>query len=245
MSNFLSFAELSVAQITQYRKAITDGFPNILSDSEGMREYWLRLEKCSPRTQLFLIGADDNVIGFMNTIPVYWDRPLSELPDDGWDWLAEKGIDDYNNNIKTNCLGGLQIIVTKENLGKGYSKVLIAEAKRMVEKMGFEHFFIPIRPTFKHRHPEMAMEEYIKLKQDDKIYDPWIRTHLNSGARIIKICKNAMNITGDVAYWEDLIGHKIESSGNHIVPGALNPVEIDIDKNYGEYREPNIWISYS
>ena len=31
---------------------------------------------------------------------------------------------------------------------------------------------------------------------------------------------------------------------NYLVPGALNPIEIDLQNDTGTYREANIWISH-
>lgn len=161
-------------------------------------------------------------------------------------------MEQYRNAIQSafpeiilNALGGLQIIVPKAYQGKGFSKLLIANAKKVVEGLGYEHFIIPIRPIFKHHHPEIKMVDYINLKKSDKVYDPWIRTHLYGGAKIIAVCENSMNVKGDLSFWENLMNQKINHSGQYIVKGALNPVFIEVEKNRGEYREENIWISYN
>ena len=241
----LTFLDLNKTQIEQYRNAINAAFPEIILRSQVMKSYWSKLEKYFPFTQIFIIGTDDNLIGFMNTVPVFWDKSLNELPDDGWDWMLRSGITDFEEGKQPNTLGGLQIIVTKEHQGKGFSKILITQAKKVVEKIGYKNFIIPIRPTFKHLHPEMKMSDYINLKKDTKIYDPWIRTHLKSGAKIIRICNNSMNISGDIPFWESLLNQKINTSGKYIATGALNPITIDFQKNHGEYREDNIWIAYA
>jgi len=235
---------LNETQFQQYKNTVRSAFPEILFQSEIVKNCWPTIEKYFPEFQLFIIDDNDNLIGFLNTLPIYWDQPLSELPDEGWDWLVNKGIHGYETNIKPNCLGGLQIIVCKEHLGKGYSKILIAEGKKVIMKFGFENFIIPIRPTFKSKFPEMEMNAYINLKQDQKTYDPWIRVHLTSGAKIIKICPRAMHIFGNIEMWEQLKGQKILNSGNYLIEGALNPVSIDVENDFGEYFEDNIWINY-
>jgi len=242
---YLPFSELNETQLKQYKIAHQSAFPDIILNSSVMQDYWPRIEKYFPFTQIFMLDHDKNLIGFMNTIPIFWDQPLDELSNDGWDWLVKKGINDYENNIQPNTLGGLQIIVTKENQGKGFSKLLIGRAKEVIKNLGYQNFIIPIRPTFKHHHPEMKMTDYINLKKEDRIYDPWIRTHLNSGAKIISVCENSMNISGDIIFWESLLNQKIDSSGMYLVKGALNKVHIDFEKNHGEYREDNIWITYN
>ena len=239
-----SFSELSPTLVDQYKTTVRSAFPDIIFQSEVVKNSCDKIQNYFPEFQIYYVDEDDQLIGFINAIPFYWDRPLDELPDEGWDWEVKVGIEGYENNIKPNCIGGLQIIVAKEHLGKGYSKQLIEEGKKMKEKLGFKNFLLPIRPTFKSKYPEMDMKDYINLKVDNKIYDPWIRTHLSSGAEIIKICPKAMHIYGDIPVWERLMNRKISKSGTYLVEGALNPVEIQVDKDYGEYFEDNIWINY-
>ena len=243
MKNLFTLSDLNEDLIEQYKNAIQNAFPNVILSSKVIAEYWDRVESYFPEYQIFLI-EDSRLLGFINAIPLYWDSPMKELPDEGWDWMLKKGVTDYERSREPNTLGGLQIIVTKENLGKGYSKTLISAAKRIVKELGFEHFIIPIRPTFKSRYPKMAMDEYINLKDGEKIYDPWIRTHLKGGAEIINVCTKAMYIDGNVKFWEGLLHSKIEKSGAYIVEGALSPVNINIETNHGTYYEDNIWISY-
>ncbi len=245
MTKYLTFSDLDDHLLKQYRKAIALAFPEIIINSQITKKYWDRLEKYFPQTQLFIVSEDNNLIGFMNAIPVFWDQPLIDLPNEGWDWLVKKGINDFENKVSPNSLGGLQIIVTKEYLGKGYSKLLIAKGKNVRENLGFKNFIIPIRPILKHKYPEMKMKEYMSLRENNIIMDPWIRTHIKSGAKIIKVCKNSMNVTGEINFWEGLLKNKIRKSGTYKVEGALNLVTINLEDNYGEYREENIWINYT
>ena len=248
MSNSIKtvcISDLNQTLFEKYKSTVYSSFPKVIFQSEVVKHCWPTLEKYFPEFQLFLIDGNQKLIGFINTIPIYWNKPLGDLPDDGWDWLVQNGIAGYENGVKPNCLGGLQIIVQKDQLGKGYSKLLIAEGKKIMERSGFENFIIPIRPTFKSKYPEMDMEEYINFKQGEKIYDPWIRTHNSSGAKIIKVCPRSMYIKGDLKYWEGLMNSKIKKSGYYIVEGALNPVWMDVENSSGEYNEANIWISYS
>ncbi len=239
-----NLSELSDSQFDLYKNSITSAFPKLIFKSHAIQNYWERLEKYFPDYQLLLINEDEDVIGSINTIPFFWDRPLSELPDEGWDWMLEKGVTDHENNLAPNFLGGLQVIVRKKYQGEGYSKWLIESGKQRMKEAGFDHLLIPIRPTFKHKHPQMKMEEYMQLKTDGVLYDPWIRTHTKSGAQIIRVCTHSMTIKGDLQYWEGILGQKIKHSGPFIADGGLNPVFIRFEDDLGIYIEENIWICY-
>lgn len=245
MTNFISLSNLSDKQIHQYHDAVCKAFPQIIGESSYIKRYWSLLEDYYPDWQRFLLDENKELIGFINTIPFYFDRALTHLPDRGWDWMLAKGIADREKGLVPNYLGGLQVIVRSEYQKMGYSKVILTHCKQLVQTSDLNNLVIPIRPTKKSLHPEMTMSDYIDLREDDKIYDPWIRTHINNGAEIIKICEESMLVEGDVAFWERLMDKPIVSSGNYILEGALRPINIDLEKNKGEYREPNIWIKYS
>lgn len=241
---FLNYNELDLAQKEQYNKVVNASFPDIILQSEIVKHCWAKVESYFPEYQRIWVDEQDLIVGIINTIPIFWNRTLESLPAEGWDWLMQKGIQDYENKIKPNILGGLQIILTKEHQGKGLSKLMIAEGKKLLQNNHFDNFIIPIRPTLKHQFPQMAMEDYLNYKVKNKTYDPWIRTHEKSGAQIISVCENSMNVKGDVSFWEKLTHKKIVETGFYEVRGALSPVRIDVKNNMGEYREPNIWLYY-
>lgn len=180
----------------------------------------------------------------MNTIPFHWNQALDQLPEGGWDWMLKKGIEDYENNIKPNLIGGLQVIVPKKHQGKGYSKRMIKAVKALKTQMHFENLVIPIRPILKHQYPEMKMVEYLNLRKENKIFDPWIRTHVDSGASIIKVCSESMTVSGDLTFWKKITDQEIKQSGSYLFKGALNPTYINLEGGVGTYLEENIWICY-
>ena len=48
-----------------------------------------------------------------------------------------------------------------------------------------------------------------------------------------------------VGFWENWAKKSFDKSGLYPLEGALVPVEINLDKNYGRYEEPNVWMVYS
>lgn len=241
---YLKLGNLNQEMLHQYRKAVAAAFPPIIQNSAIILNHWSKVEAYFPHLQLFIFNPFDELIGFANTVAIHWDDAYENLPSEGWDWMVEKAIEDHENGLKPNCLGGLQIIIPKAHLGKGNSKIILKALKKMKVEAGLEKFIIPIRPTWKWKFPEMPMSEYVGYKPENKIYDPWIRTHLKAGAELINICESSMKISGDIPFWERMTKHKIEQSGEYLVPGALSKAFIDVPKNYGEYREANIWIKY-
>ena len=241
---FKNLSQLNKQELHAYRAAVQAAFPPIILNTAININRWQKIEKYFPSLQQFGFDENQKLIGFINTVTFNWNQEASLLPQDGWDWMVDQSIKDYEAKQKTNSIGGLQIIVCKEFLGKGYSKILIQKAKELKLENEFQNLFIPIRPTFKHHYAQMPMSEYLHFKKGEKLYDPWIRTHLKCGATVLNICENSMNVKEPLAYWEKLTDQVITSSGNILIDGALYPVKIDLENKMGEYREPNIWISY-
>ena len=53
-----------------------------------------------------------------------------------------------------------------------------------------------------------------------------------------------MKVTGSIEEWEDWTGMRFPESGPYVVPGALHPVEIDLEREIGTYEEPNVWMRH-
>ena len=216
----------------------------IIQPSGTGDNYWNKLFRYYPQYQLIYENADGEWLGFANTIPARYDGQLEDLPEEGWDWLISNGIDCHEKSIRPNVLGGLQIGVNPMFRGHGLSKKILAKAKESMKDHDLDLFILPIRPTLKDQHPEISMEEYMTWQEDGKIYDPWIRTHLNAGAKFIKVCHKAMTVEGSITDWERWTNKKFDKSGKYPIDGGLSLVEIDLENETGLYLEPNIWICY-
>ena len=54
-----------------------------------------------------------------------------------------------------------------------------------------------------------------------------------------------LQLVNSLAKWSAWTGMRFPESGAYIVPGALNPVDIDVEANEGVYIEPNVWTVHS
>lgn len=244
MHHFTSLPELTWTQLQQYREALKTAFPRVIRSSAVIAEYWERLERYFPTFQFCLVAGDGNLIGFMNAIPFRFNDPLDGLPDAGWDWMFTQGIADHEAGVKPNFLGSLQVVVRPEHQRMGHSKRLLKHAKHTVETTPLRQVVIPIRRTKKYLFPTLSMADYLKLRDSEEIYDPWVRTHLRGGAKIIRVCRKSMTVAGDLSFWEDLLDRPVTTSGEYTLPGGLRPVVVDTQRGGGVYEEPNVWVAY-
>jgi hypothetical protein len=81
--------------------------------------------------------------------------------------------------------------------------------------------------------------EYVLLPAD-----PWLRTHVRVGGRVLQVCPRSMVVPGTLAEWRDWTGLPFDTSGAVVVPGALVPVHCSVEQNHAVYVEPNVWVEH-
>jgi len=219
-------------------------WPKYMSQGPVLNEFWYPLFSLFADFQFFL-ETPEGIIGLGNSLPLRWDKPFNQLPEGGWDWALETGIRNYQDDKTPNVLNGVQVLVTGTSQGQGISYLIMNEMKKLAQRHDLDHIIIAVRPTHKSRYPLTPMTDYITWQRDDGLpFDPWLRAHVRGGARVIKPCHKAMYIPGTIAEWEQWTGMQFVASGSYIIPGALAPVTMDLERDIGEYHEPNVWVVY-
>lgn len=197
-----------------------------------------------PDFQFTLVDKNNNQpMAIGNSIPLRWENEIDNLPDEGWRWALESGIADHERDVKPNILCALQIVIFKEFRSQNLSQWAVRGMKLNGEQHGLRGLIAPVRPSAKPEYPLIPIGDYIKYTRDDgKLFDPWLRVHANVGARIVRVSYGAMYITGTVDEWKSWTGIDFDFDGEVSVPGALNPVIVDLAADRIDYHEPNVWM---
>ncbi len=211
---------------------------------DPVSELFVDLFEKLPQYQFsFVEPGTDNVIALGNCIPLAFDGNPGDLPDTGWDWALDKGIRDHDTGVQPNILSALQIVVANDYRGQGVSTLAVNHMKNLGRAQGFKAMVAPVRPNSKSLYPLTPMEQFIRWQREDGLpFDPWLRVHARSGAKIIRVAHKAMRIPGTIAEWEEWTQMRFPESGEYVIPGALNPVTIDRENDRGVYIEPNVWM---
>jgi len=210
-------------------------------------EHWHELFDRFEEYQFALLDIESNHMAAMaNSVPFYWDQPLEELPEGGWDWVFVKAVEDHKKGIVPNIQSAIQINIHPEYQSRGLSPMMINAMREIGKSKGFQDLVAPVRPNQKNQYPLISIDDYIQWTNSEGLpFDAWLRVHARAGARIIKPCHEAMKITGTLTNWEEWTGLKFPQSGQYIIPGALNPITVDHEKDEGIYIEPNVWMQHS
>jgi hypothetical protein len=85
------------------------------------------------------------------------------------------------------------------------------------------------------------MDDYLGWRTPaDEPFDPWVRTHLRVGARMLGVARSSMTITGSTDDWRTWVEYPLPGPGSYLVPGGLAPLVVE--DGVGTYVEPNVWL---
>jgi hypothetical protein len=221
-------------------------WPVFLNHGAVVMALWRFLYELAPEYQFALVDEQTGSLAAMgNCIPIRWDRDPQTLPDGGIDAVLQDGVACLREGATPTAVSALMIVVSPSQLGHGISRDAVRAMTEVVSRHGLGDLVAPVRPTEKHRYPLVPMESYMYWRRDDGLpFDPWIRVHERVGGEILRSASAAMRVTGSVAEWERWTGMDLQHSGVYVVPGALVPIEIDRERDIGEYLEPACWIRH-
>ncbi len=222
-------------------------WPEFMLHDAVANELWHELLDRFPNYQLALLDkAKNRVAGMANSFPIRWDDSLEDLPQDGWDWAFQEAVKNHKNGVIPNYHCAIQIVLRHEYQGQGLSQPMVRAVRAVSKAQGLQALIIPIRPSEKSKYPLTSPDDYIRWKTEEGFpFDAWLRVHVRAGATVIKVCHESKTIRGTRAEWENWTGLKIPQSGQYIIDGALNPIDVNLEKDEGIYIEPNVWIVHA
>ena len=132
------------------RLLTAETWPEFIRHDDVSDEYWIRLIEIFEEYQLLLV-ENDEILSIITTVPLHYVGELSSLPEEGWDWVVRKSVEDFENNLEPTLLAGIQIVINPEHQGKGVSYTAVSEMAAFAKKKGFSQLIIPVRPSMKFR----------------------------------------------------------------------------------------------
>lgn len=226
-----------------YQQLIDDNWDVIGTLDDVGYEFWFDMLDVHSAYQ-FGVYLNGELAGVGNCVPLWEKESIEDLPDEGWRWAIKSSL--KNESGKPKYVSAISATVAKGFRGKKISQRILSEFKRLAQESGAEALIAPVRPSLKSKYPLIPLKEYVEWRRPDgSRYDSWLKIHEGIGGRIVKISKDAMIATRPLEFWKELSGQDYLSSGKYLIDGALNPIEIDIDRQEGVYREPGVWIVHN
>ena len=250
-TQFDQFKLISPASHPEYRRMVAPlasaSWPEFMLHDPISDENWGALFERFPNYQFGLLDlATDQAVAMGNSVPLYWEGELASLPEEGWDWALEQAVQNDQTAVTPNIQCAIQVAIHPDYRGRGLSTRMIQAMKAIGHARGFQLLIAPVRPSQKANYPLSAIDGYVTWKTGNGLpFDAWLRVHVRAGARIVKVCHRSMIIRGTHTEWQSWTEMEFPETGQYYVPGALNPVEMDLEKDQGTYIEPNVWMVHA
>jgi len=194
--------------------------------------------------QLMVLDGDE-VIARAATAPFSWDGEPAGLPDTGWDEALRMCLTDTSEAKPLTTLCALEIAVVPDRRGEDLSRRTLLALAEHARRSGFRDIVVPVRPSHKAAEPRTPIVEYVARRRPDGLpEDPWLRVHARAGAELLAVCPVSMTIAGSLRQWRAWTGLPFDTSGPVDVPGALAPVDVDLERDHAVYVEPNVWVRH-
>lgn len=213
-------------------------------DSLGYGQYWPALFTTWADWQLLLIDGMGPTIAATHAVPLVWAGTADDLPPSIAD-ILRRAAEDRAAGRQPNVLCALAAMVDPRYRGQGMSPVAVRAMTDLARAHGLRALLAPVRPAAKSAYPLASMERYVRWQNADGLpLDPWIRVHARLGAEILGVAPRTLVIEGSVADWERWTEMTFPDSGPYVVPGALQPLVIDRERDAGRYEDPNVWMRH-
>jgi GNAT superfamily N-acetyltransferase len=237
---FFSYAERP--ELRERAGFLRTAWPAFMLESPISNERWHLLYDRFGSFQFWLVDeATGQVLAEGNSLPARLD--VADLPDRGWEHVIEHAT---GGDEEPTLVSAIQVLVDPNRHGQGLSALMLGEMRRIAGDAGFADLVAPVRPSGKSAYPLTPMERYAAWTTDTGLpFDPWLRVHARAGAQMLKVCPRSMVIPGTIADWEGWTGLRFPESGSYVVPGAVQPVDVDVEADSGIYVEPNVWMHHS
>ena len=212
----------------QARAAFRVVWPEFIFHDPIASEYIDRVETYFPQFDVLLLDDGEVVTGGWG-VPIPWDGAVASLPA-GYDGAL---------------ISAVAAAVRQGRQGGGLAGKALTALRGRAAAAGLRRVIAPVRPTLKSRYPLTPMKKFARWDRSDGLHlDPWIRAHQRLGASILGPAARSMIISGTVAEWEDWAKMSFPETGQYIVPDALDPVDVDRERDCGTYAETNLWMRH-
>jgi GNAT superfamily N-acetyltransferase len=228
----------------QSQDAFRGEWPEFIFHDKTSNELSARVGETFAEYDLLLVDDDEVVAGGWG-VPLCWDMTIADLPD-GYDGSLVRSLRDLDAGAAVDTLVVMAAAVKSGRQGQGLAGAVLTALRSRAAERGLTQVLAPVRPTLKTRYPLTSMADFATWTRDDGLHlDPWIRTHQRLGATVLAVAERSMVITGTVNDWASWAAMAFPQSGDYIVPGALDVVRVDAERDQVTYVESNLWMRHS
>lgn len=228
----------------QLDQLFSEGFPTFITSDQLAKQYIGRVQEYFSHLNIVLLDESDFLVAGGWGVPLVWNGETDSLPH-GYSESLKRAVENHEANESPNTFVICGGIVRPDLKGQGISTVLIQTLRSLALASDLGQVICPVRPTLKSRYPLISIEKYMRwTRADGSLFDPWVRTHVRAGAKILTTEPSSQTMTGTVEQWETWTGMTFPETGEYVIPDGMSLLKIDREADTGIYIEPNVWVRH-
>jgi GNAT superfamily N-acetyltransferase len=135
------------------------------------------------------------------------------------------------------------VTVASDRRGAGLGAAVLRGLHELRASLGLSRSLLLARPHAKQQLPLVPFARYVSFVDDGGTpVDGWLRAVWLAGFTPARGVDRSLVARAPVAAWERWLGHRVPGSGPYLVPGAIKPTTIEVERDEGRYREPHLWM---
>lgn len=232
-------------QPEQLAALFAGGWPAFIDADPTAAGCFPRIRELFGRLEIVLTaGPGHDLLAACWGVPIRWNEDPDDLPTGYSDSLV-RALADQADRAVCDTLVICAAQVRPDCTGAGVASSVLRALIDVATGQGLTRAIAPLRLTGKHRYPLTPIEEYVSwTRTDGTALDPWLRTHLSMGARVVTTSDASQVFHGTAAQWEDWSGLVLPATGAYLVPQALAPLQLDHGHDRGTLTEPGVWVRH-
>lgn len=216
-------------------------FPTFLNEEPIWQNNQADIMHTFANYHYLVLDEAGNVVGANINVPLAWSGDPHDLP--SYNELLELCLAQHKAGLKPTALVGILGAVAPEYQGKGLAKLLMKTNTQTQRKYGFSYYLSPIRPAIKQLYPNYSLETFLSWRMSEgDLIDSWLNFFRKAGATELGIARDAITMEAPLEQWEQWTGITFPATGQFIIPGGHQMLNVDVSRNTGTYSEDHLWF---
>jgi GNAT superfamily N-acetyltransferase len=190
----------------------------------------------------WLAFADGEPVAAVRSIAIRWDGTSGGAPGAGIGQLLGDAEPDADPLPDT--LAVVDLTVAPQRRGTGVGPRILTELDELRRRAGLARVLLLVRPHPKRLHPLVPFARYLAaVGPEGRPWDGWLAAVWAAGFHPVRGVDRSLVARAPLAAWERWYGRPFPTSGPYLVPGAIKPAIVELERDEGRYREPHLWVA--
>ncbi|MEX2504577.1 MAG: hypothetical protein WD378_06980 [Egicoccus sp.] len=201
------------------------------------------LDTSAPRTQFVGLDGDGAPLVIVRGVALRWDGTSVGAPAGGAGDVVEAAEAAADAGL-ADTLAVLDVRVRADRRGRGTGRRVLAELSGLASGAGLERVLVLVRPHAKRHHPLVPFARYVAATDGaGRPLDGWLAAAWDAGLHPVLAVDRSLRARAPLDDFVGWYGRAFPTSGPYLLPGAIKPAVVELERAEGRYREPHLWMA--